>query len=115
MLTDYLNSLNYKFDVIAITETWLSDNDEEYYSMPGYKLLTANRVDKQGGGVCYYVNSELHTKIRTDLSINDNIESLFIEIEYGQRNRKKIAGVVYRPANNNYDDFEEKLSKILER
>ena len=50
---------NFKFDVIALSETWLKDNDHDNYNMEGYNMFTCSRVDKPGGGVAMYINDSL--------------------------------------------------------
>ena len=51
-LQKLLNSLNVKFDIIALTETWLSDKDDlNFYNMKGYKTEFQHRKKKQGGGL----------------------------------------------------------------
>ena len=47
-----------KPDVIALTETWLTDKNEENGSINNYNMFTAHRCNSRvGGGVCVYVNS----------------------------------------------------------
>ena len=62
-LTHYLDSLTNSFDVIALTETWLqqdedegeNDDDADYvYDIDGYKRFTCSRANKRGGGVAIY-------------------------------------------------------------
>jgi len=51
LFVDYINKC--KADLIAITETWLSDNDCAVCSEitpPGYKLFQCSRSDRRGGG-----------------------------------------------------------------
>lgn len=51
--------------------------------------------------------------VRQDLSIfEDEIESLFIEVQF-EHKKNKIIGIIYRPPNNNHKKFSECLSKIL--
>ena len=47
-----LNSINYKFSFIALSETWLKSVPHSYYFLPGYELIVNNRHGtKTGGGV----------------------------------------------------------------
>ncbi|GMT07975.1 hypothetical protein PENTCL1PPCAC_30149, partial [Pristionchus entomophagus] len=49
-----------KFDIFALTETWLSDTDSEAFLLSGasdYFVFRADRVDSRGGGVLIYAHS----------------------------------------------------------
>ena len=35
----YLNSLDFKFSFIGLSETWLDDNKEEFYDLKGYSSV----------------------------------------------------------------------------
>ena len=54
-LKNYLNSLNRKFTIIALTETWLNDNDYDNFKIPGYKSTKLFRQNKIGGGICIFL------------------------------------------------------------
>jgi hypothetical protein len=95
-LTSLLASVDTKFSVIGITETWLQ-NDEHSCSIEGYNFVHNHRQHRTGGGVGIYLDSNLQYKSRNDLSFEDStIESLFIEICRLQ-GKNIIVGVVYRP------------------
>ena len=48
---------NIPFDVIAVSETWLKDNDtSSSYSIDGYSSFQCSRLNKTGGGVALYIN-----------------------------------------------------------
>ena len=47
-----LKSLNYKFDCIGLTETWLKEMEStDIYNMNGYTFLSKPRTNKRGGGL----------------------------------------------------------------
>ena len=50
-LDESISALDFEFDVIALSETWLKDNDHDNYNMEGYSMFTCSRVDENGGGV----------------------------------------------------------------
>ena len=53
-IKQFLNILNVKFDVIALSETWLIPNESELsdYMQDGYSLFTTSRIHKRGGNIC---------------------------------------------------------------
>ena len=59
-LKDSVKALDFPFDVIAVSETWLKDNDtSSSYSIDGYSSFQCSRLHKTGGGVALYINETL--------------------------------------------------------
>ena len=86
-----------KFDVVALTETWLQSNTPlQMLSIPNYNLINTDRPDKRGGGVGFYVADHVKYVVRQDLmKTSVHFESMFIEITSSKKNI--IIGVIYRP------------------
>ncbi|EDO36449.1 predicted protein [Nematostella vectensis] len=110
--------LTHEFSIIALTETWLKDNKDEIPELQGYKTLSQNRREKDGGGIALFIKDHIMFKIRTDLNaikINqDTSEILFIEVTC-RHSPNIIVGVIYRPPDNNYNQFEQSLNNILQQ
>ena len=108
--------LKLKFSLIGISETWLNDSSSSV-DIDGYSFVHKSRENRSGGGVGLYVFSNVNFKFRCDLdfSLPNVAESLFIEIVQPQ-GKNIVAGVIYRPPNQNVDEFltmtNELLSKI---
>ena len=107
---------NWQFSVIALTETWLDDNDcSDSFAIPGYNLHIINRKNKVGGGICIFTKENLNVRLRNDINIianNENIQSLFIEI-VSEKTKNIVIGTIYRPPNSHFNDFENNLKTIL--
>ena len=75
MLTD----TGYKFDIIAITESWLSPINFDLYGMDGYHPpYQYYRDGKRGGGVMIYVKLSIAFRPRMDIKFKmESIESIF--------------------------------------
>ena len=58
-LKDSIKALDFQFDVIALSETWLIDNDSDCFNIDGYKMFNCPRTNKSGGGVSLYINDSL--------------------------------------------------------
>ena len=102
-----------KIHILSINETRLDStiSDNEVY-LPGCELIRLDR-NRNGGGVCCYVRSNLNYRIRNDL-MNDNLEFLTIEISK-PRSKPLIISTRYKPPDSPvsvYDDFEELVAKI---
>ena len=87
------------FDVIALTEIWLSENvstDEimfHNYQVPFRK----DRITNSYGGVIVYVKDNIPCKRRLDLEI-DGVECIWLELTL--RNKTVLFSVFYRPPNS---------------
>ena len=81
----------------------------ESLNIEGYRLINKTRSDQIGGGVCFYVRSKLNAIVCEDLIIDDGLsDSLFIEIKTSNT-KKYVIGVVYRPADSDFNLFRLKL------
>ena len=54
--------LNCKFEVIAISETWMNDNESEEFQLENYYAYYISRQHRTGGGVALYINMALKHK-----------------------------------------------------
>ena len=111
--TNLLSCLSLKFSMIGLSETWLTQNSS-FTDIPGYNFINQNREGKAGGGVAIFLSDSLEFKMRDDLNFNnhDLFEALFIEVQI-PHGKNIIAGVVYRPPNNNSDAFLAEYNKII--
>jgi hypothetical protein len=81
--------LNHKFDLFALSETWLNDSiSNDLFSIPGYCPLI------RSGGVAVYVTTSIAVKRRNDLE-TCGFELLWVELKVGSNNL--ICGICYRP------------------
>ena len=54
-LADYLGTLQFKFDFIVLSETWLSSDNHDLFSLSGYVCFFFPRLCKIGGDVAIFV------------------------------------------------------------
>lgn len=91
------------YDVVILTETWLSDNVKtDDLLLPNFQPpFRCDRINRIGGGVAIYVKEGLNVNLRPELS-KIGLEALWVELKYNDR--KCLVGGIYRPpdANNNY-------------
>ena len=89
------------FDVIALSETWLSPSTtDEVISFPTFQK--PYRKDRQDhyGGVIVYVKQNIPCKRRHDLEIN-GIECIWLELKL--KSKTVLFSVIYRPPNSTSD------------
>lgn len=110
----YFENVNIEFDVIGISESWLTSENKDLYFIQDYEHLSNTRTDKSGGGVSLFVASHIRYKELTEFHIsNENIECIFIEATIDSK--QVIVGVIYRPPNSNVVEFTSLLNIILEK
>ena len=114
----YLNSFEFEFSFIGISETWLHDGNCDLYNLSCYTLIEKHRHNKKGGGVGIYIKHGISFQDRNDLySIDGVFESVFIEIDKHvfKKDKNIVLGVLYRPPNTDITCFNESLNVILDK
>ena len=83
------------YDILVLTETWLSSEvQNQCLFIPNYGLpFRCDRKERHGGGVAVYVRDGLKCKERKDLFIT-GLEALWLEIIVN--NRKILIGGFYK-------------------
>ena len=77
----YINNLDFSFNVIGLSETWIKEHNCALLELNGYNSRHVYRPRRVGGGVSLYIKNNINYLFRNDLSIlEDCIESVFIEI-----------------------------------
>ena len=111
-LTEELNqAISNSFDILAFSESKLTDNINDLYSIPNYQFYT-NSVSRDMGGVALHVHKIHKSSVRNDLSkISNHTETLFVEI--AQQKRNILVGVVYRRPKTSIIDFMDSVKQIL--
>ena len=115
-LENYLESLDMNFTIVGLSETWFSDSTADLYSIDNYVNVNNFRNDKRGGGVSLLVKNGIEFEGRSDLNtFNDDIESVFIEVDKNVVHSDKniVVGVIYRPPNTNLDNFLLYMDNLL--
>ena len=101
-LLSVLESGNFEFDILAITESKLNSDlaPTVNITIPNYHPPVSTPSDAEKGGVLLYVNKRIPDfKVRSDLNAilyeSKLLESVFIEIKHPKKSND-IIGVVYR-------------------
>jgi exonuclease III len=116
-IENFLTISNVVFSAIAVTETWLNNNNQDIFQIDGYNFFSKNRSNlKTGGGVGLYVNNKFDVELRNDLSVsNDIIECIFLELVQKQcvKSRNVLIGCIYRPPSGDIGQFTNALVQIV--
>ena len=74
LIKEYLNQFQQTFSIIAISETWITEDKGIDFELEGYELRYINRQNKGGGGVALYVDNTLKCKVMNYMStVIDNV------------------------------------------
>ena len=92
-----LHALDFKFNIIAISESKLKVEPQVDITLPGYHPPHCKFTEAEKGGTILYISSNLVYKPRKDLEIYESkeLESSFVEI-MNKKSSNDIVGVIYR-------------------
>ena len=103
----------FKFDVLALNETWLNkDIADNEISIPGYNILRNDR-ESHGGGTAFYIKDDIKYVDREDIYKNHDIESCWIELSNKNENVLLI-GNIYRPPSSNSQHYYKMLDLLTQ-
>ena len=111
---DLLEAEYNNFDVITVSETWLSDADsnDSIHMANFHPPIRLDRPNDPHGGVAIYVKNNLICRPRIDLHVND-LEAVWVETKLNQNSL--LIGSFYRPPNSTvayWELLEESLRKV---
>ena len=113
-LEAFLGSLPHPPDILALTETWLNEENKLNYSIPGYCAFHVVRPPRKHGGVALYVRTTLSPEnIEKFTYLNSVIE--ISTVSFNINNIPYTIAAIYRPSNKNehIKEFCKELSPIL--
>src|SRR6218665_2189852 len=101
-------------DVLAITETRLTEETEYLLIIPGSKTICNSGKDRIGGGVAILLREEIAYYQLSSINdlIHTSYEGAFIGIPQ-QKGQDIMVGVHYRPSGQPLETFNEELSKMI--
>lgn len=114
---NYLSSLNHAFSVIALSETWLTEESKDFFKLPNYNSVHHVRQNRIGGGVSLFIHDDYEFRTREDfclMSDTTEVESIFLELTGFSGGKNVIVGVVYRPPDSTINVFNECLFSSLD-
>ena len=104
-----VDSLREKPFVIALCETWLTDNDFlDFFSWMGIKKRALKNREKRGGGVVFFVRTGVEFILQ---DLNSDLKYLTITI-WNKLTYFNIC-TIYRSPNQTYSTFPENLDYLL--
>ena len=112
-----LGKHNFKFSVICLQETWLSDNDDLCLFLCQVMTVCHRGKHCSGkGGLIIYVDTKYTTEIKLNSNMHESWEGLIVRIKGGGLAKTVTLGNIYRPPrSSNYDlnAFIDEFSHII--
>lgn len=109
-----------EYDIIALTETWVSNENMKLFRIENYVEHVAPRIDgRRSGGVVFYVKKDLKITGSEILNIQGaNLLKLKIEYpsnQYSSNSRNELAVyLIYRDCTSSRLRFVEELEQIIQ-
>lgn len=114
-ITAFLSTLAIPPDILAITETWLTDTNKDFFDLPGYHAYHLVRNTRTQGGVTVFVSDDVESAQVKNLSfVNDNIEINTIKTNINSVSY--ILCAIYRPHSKHeaVEEFTNNLCTLLQ-
>ena len=112
-LESLLHSLKHQPQIIALTETWFTDEDKDNFFLDGYDTFHVVR-DSSRGGSSILVRKDLNAELYQQFSFSNNeIEICTINLKVSDATYNVSS--IYRPHSKNIHvkEFRNELSKLL--
>ena len=114
-ILSFLHSLHHTPDILAFTETWLTDSNKHLHEITGYHSHHLIRQARGHGGVSIFVSDRLNSTQQNDLTfVNENIEINTIKVTSNTLNFLLCA--IYRPNSKHIavDEFTDIMNTLLQ-
>ena len=116
-----ITSLEHKFDIIALSETWLTDRNvssTDNLSLTGYQKYIGTSSKSMKGGCGFFISDDLSFYPREDLNISHSnntseFETNWIEIQSHNNKNFLIAVLYHHPRKRNDSEFLKYLMDII--
>ena len=112
-----VSSSNFKFSIICLQESWLSENDDlSLIQLTGYDCISQGKSCSSKGGLLIYIDKRFDYEVKMNLNTYEHWEGQIIQITGGGLSQPVIIGNIYRPprpSTENYNKFINEFSTVL--
>ena len=108
-----LDSLNVKFDIIAVSENWLDKESKDSYNISGYQVIHVVREKTRGGGCSLYIKNAITYKLVKSFTacIDKLYECVAVEIKVG--GKACLVCCVYKTLSGDITEFNNHFEELL--
>lgn len=114
-LKEFIGSLEKHLDIITVTETWLTENENlNEYVLNDYNFVYKNRKNKRGGGVGIFISNSLKfSAIDSMTEVVDNLfECITVELII-EKGKNILLSCIYRSPGTCLHTFIEHFEKLF--
>ena len=114
-LCSFVHSLGQRIDVLCVTETWLNEDNKNFFNIPNYHSYHLTRTTREHGGVSIFVHARLKSKQLIEFTVVDeDIEINSIKVYTSESDYNICA--IYRPNCDGIgvNDFVNRFTSILD-
>ena len=113
-----LSKINFKFSVICLQETWLSDDvDLSIFQIAGYDCISQGKSCSKKGGLIIYIDNKFDSELVINLNTYKYWEGIVIKVSGGGLQNSTVIFNLYRPpkpGNDILKEVVEELTPVLE-
>ena len=81
LFLEYLDSINFKFNVICMQETWKAEGDDySHFMLQGYNCITQGKSSSSKGGLVIYIDDKYKADVITNLNSYEHWEGLILKV-----------------------------------
>ena len=108
-----LKNINFKYSVICLQETWLSEMDGmSIFHIDGYDSISQGKSCSNKGGLAIYIDNRFDYEIIMNLNMYKQWEGLVIKVKGGTLTNPFIICNVYRPPRSTIPVLREFLNEL---
>ena len=108
----FIDSLDIRFDVLCVTETWLYDNELPFFRLDGYTFLGTQR-NTRGGGAGAFVRCGLDVKVLAAEVGGADVHSFDLAVGDFSKQQNIRVTVIYRQPSTDVNSFLHDLEPLL--
>ena len=108
-----LKNINFKYSVICLQETWLSEMDDmSIFQIDGYDSISQGKSCSNKGGLAIYIDNRFDYEIIMNLNMYKQWEGLVIKVKGDTLTNAVIICNVYRPPISTIPVLREFLNEL---
>ena len=108
-----LNTINFKFNVICLQESWKTDNsDLSQIQLPGYHCIIQGTRCSEKGGLVIYIDTRFKYEVLINLNEYEYWEGQIIKVTGGGLPKEIIIGNIYRPPRVLHDQIRQFINEL---
>lgn len=108
----FLNTFSNPFDVICLTETWLNDDEIQFFKLEGYDFVGSQRLGR-GGGVGAYVRCGLGADTKAVSLSGADVLSLVLHSQASKSSHFRLTVIYRQPGASSTDAFLSDLEAYI--